>query len=180
MGMTNTAPVKPKTGPRVVVMGVSAVGKSSVAAALSRLTGIPWEDGDELHPIANVTKMAAGLPLTDDDRWPWLDKVGAALAHAQPEEGAVIACSALRRVYRDRIRAAAPGTVFIHLSGTRELLAYRAGSRSGHFMPSTLLESQFATLEPLEVDESGTALNVTASVTDIAAQAADWIDHSGY
>ncbi|MDF9277635.1 gluconokinase [Arthrobacter sp. EH-1B-1] len=178
--ITNEIPPTP-TGnqPLVVVMGVSAVGKSSVAAELSRVTGIPWKDGDDLHPKQNVAKMAAGTPLTDHDRWPWLDKVGATLAHARPEEGAIIACSALRRTYRDRIRTSAPEAVFVHLTGDRDLLARRAESRPHHFMPSSLLDSQFATLEPLEVDENGVAIDVSNPVVDIAARAADWIDHHG-
>ena len=107
---------RPKA-PRVVVMGVSGCGKSTVGELLAQQLGVPFVDGDGLHPAANVAKMSAGIPLTDEDRWPWLEAVGAAIA-AEPG-GAVMACSALRRVYRDVIRRAAPGTVFVHLHGSR-------------------------------------------------------------
>lgn len=159
--------------PVVVVMGVSAVGKSSVARALARLLDSPWQDADDLHPAANVAKMASGEPLTDDDRWPWLDAVGHALADA--DGGLVMACSALRRSYRDRLRTLEPRAVFVHLSGSRALLAERASAREGHFMPSALLDSQLATLEPLDADEPGVVLDVSASVAEIATRAAEWV-----
>lgn len=153
-------------------MGVSAAGKSSVAAEISRLTGIPWADADDLHPAANVAKMVAGVPLGDDDRRPWLEAVGRALEDA-PDPGLVMACSALRRSYRDRIRALAPSAVFVHLTGTPQLLAARAAARKDHFMPSSLLDSQLATLEPLGGDETGIAVDVTAPVAQIASAAVD-------
>ena len=159
--------------PRVVVMGVSACGKSSVARALAEQLGVPMQDADDLHPQANVDKMAAGTPLTDDDRWPWLDLVGDAISDV--DTGLVMACSALRRAYRDRLRERAPGTVFVHLTGSPELLASRAAARKDHFMPPSLLASQLATLEPLESDEAGVTLNVSASVSELAAAAAAWV-----
>lgn len=155
--------------PRVVVMGVSAAGKSSVGIALAALLGVPFADADDLHPPANVAKMASGVPLDDADRAPWLDLVGRALADAPT--GLVVACSALRRSYRDRLRAAAPGVVFVHLHGAPDLLAARAAARAGHFMPPALLESQLATLEPLAPDEAGIVLDVAASPDAIAAEA---------
>ncbi|WP_367948286.1 gluconokinase [Microbacterium hominis] len=158
---------------RVVVMGVSAVGKSSVALALAERLGVPMRDADDLHPSANVEKMRAGTPLTDADRGPWLDLVGAALAGA--EGGVVMACSALRRRYRDRLRLRAPGVVFVHLTGSPELLAERAAGRADHFMPPALLASQLATLEPLEDDEPGIALDVAAPIEDLAARAGEWL-----
>lgn len=150
--MTNDAPL-------VCVMGVSAAGKSTVGAALAAALGVPFADADDLHPDANRAKMASGAPLTDEDRWPWLDTVGARL-HGARSTGLVIACSALRRVYRDRIRAAAPDVVFVHLNGSRDLLAARARARTDHFMPAALLDSQIATLEPLDDDEPGLVADV--------------------
>lgn len=161
------------TAVHVVVMGVSAVGKSSVALAVAERLGVPMRDADDLHPESNVAKMAAGTPLTDDDRWPWLDLVGESLASA--DGGAVMACSALRRAYRDRLRAACPDVLFVHLTGSPELLAERAAGRVGHFMPPALLASQLATLEPLEADEPGAAFDVAVSVAEIADAAAAWV-----
>lgn len=131
---------------RIVVMGVAGSGKSAVGAALAQALGHGFCDVDGLHPAANVAKMAAGTPLTDADRWPWLDRVAAELAARPP---LVMACSALRRAYRDRIRAGAGGPVlFIHLTGPRQVIAERLAARKGHFMPPALLDSQLATLEP--------------------------------
>lgn len=159
----------------IVVMGVSAAGKSSVARALAGMLAVPWRDADDLHPPANVAKMAAGESLTDADRWPWLDAVGAALAASAPHGGSIVACSALRRVYRDRLRRSAPGVRFVHLTGSDALLAERAAAREGHYMPASLLPSQLALLEPLEPDEHGIAIDVVATVDEIAVQARDWI-----
>jgi carbohydrate kinase (thermoresistant glucokinase family) len=155
---------------RMVVMGVSGCGKTSVGEAIAEALAVQFVDGDDLHPEANKVKMGAGIPLDDEDRWPWLDKVGEVLAGA---DGAVVACSALKRVYRDRIRAAAPGTVFVHLKGTRELLWERMSARQNHFMPVSLLDSQLAILEPLQADEAGVTLDISASVPELAAAAID-------
>jgi carbohydrate kinase (thermoresistant glucokinase family) len=152
---------------RIVVMGVSGCGKSSVGLALSEALGARFIDGDDLHPEANKAKMAAGIPLNDDDRWPWLDLVGEALA----ESNTVVACSALKRVYRERILAAAPGTFFVHLHGTRELLAQRMGARPDHFMPVSLLDSQLNTLELLGADEPGVMLDIALPVDQLVAAA---------
>ena len=141
-------------------MGVSAAGKSTVGIALADVLGVPFADADSLHPESNRAKMAAGTPLTDEDRWPWLDVVGARFAEGAANGGLVMACSALRRVYRDRIRAAAPGVVFVHLHGSRELLLTRAEARTDHFMPATLFDSQLATLEELDEDEAGFVVTV--------------------
>jgi len=148
-------------------MGVSGSGKSTVGAALAAALGLPFVDGDALHPAANVAKMAAGIPLTDDDRWPWLDAVGERLA-ASP---VVIACSALRRVYRDRLRSAAPGIRFVLLDGSRELLAERMGARADHFMPTALLDSQLATLERPDADERVRVYDVAEAPAAIVAAA---------
>lgn len=133
----------------IIVMGVSGCGKSSVGALLATRLGLPFIEGDVLHPESNVRKMAEGTPLTDEDRWPWLDIIGAELAKAlDAGTGIIISCSALKRVYRERLRAAASGRLsFVFLEGSHELLASRMGARTGHFMPTSLLTSQLATLE---------------------------------
>jgi carbohydrate kinase (thermoresistant glucokinase family) len=154
---------------RVVVMGVSGSGKSSVGSELAALQGWAFVDADDLHPEANVAKMTAGIPLVDDDRWPWLDAVAATLA-ASPS-GIVVACSALRRAYRDRIRAVAPATFFVELTGTRELLWERMTARPGHFMPASLLDSQLATLESLGADESGALMSIEGTPAEVLARA---------
>ena len=139
---------------RVIVMGVSGCGKSSVGEGLSARLGIPYRDGDDLHTPVAVEKMRTGVPLTDDDRWPWLDRVAMVLASEAP---LIVGCSALKRVYRDRIRAGAGAPVrFLYLAGSREVIAARMAARSGHYMPTSLLDSQFAALEPPGPDEAVT------------------------
>ena len=152
--------------PQIVVMGVSGSGKSTIGSLIADRLGVPFTDADDLHPAANVQKMAAGQPLDDDDRWPWLALVGDALAGAS-RSGLVIACSALKRSYRDAIRVSAPEAVFVLLTGSRELLASRLGHREGHFMPATLLDSQLATLEPLAADEGGVTVDIAGSPEQI-------------
>ncbi len=138
----------------LVVMGVSGTGKSTVAGMLAGRLGWDLEEGDDLHPAANVAKMASGQPLTDDDRWPWLEKI-AAWIQVRTASGTpgIVTCSSLRRSYRDVLRG--PGVAFVHLDGSRELIADRLNKRLDHFMPSALLDSQLATLEPLGPDENG-------------------------
>lgn len=155
---------------RIIVMGVSGCGKTTIGDLVARELGVPFLDGDSLHPVENVAKMAAGTPLTDDDRWPWLATVGRELA-AAGDGGMVLACSALRRTYRDAIREQAPDTIFLHLSGSKEVLKARTEGRTGHFMPSALLESQLATLEPLQEDERGVVVDIAAPVPEVVAQA---------
>jgi gluconokinase len=145
----------------VVVMGVSGSGKSTVGAALAHRLGVPFADADTLHPPANVAKMAAGEALDDDDRYPWLDAVGQWLA---VHHDGVMGCSALKRRYRDQLRSHCSDIEFLHLTGSPELIGRRQGGRPGHFMPASLLMSQFEALEPLEPDEHGMSLEVGQSV----------------
>ncbi|HEY3178360.1 MAG TPA: gluconokinase [Casimicrobiaceae bacterium] len=131
----------------VVLMGVCGSGKTKVGRALAESLGWPFHDADDFHPPANVAKMAAGIPLTDDDRWPWLDRMVDELAHAGADDGnAVLACSALRQIYRDRI-ARAGNVRFVFLKGDMTTIAERLATRSHKYMPASLLPSQFATLE---------------------------------
>lgn len=161
--------------PLVVVMGVTGCGKSTVGEALSVRTGIKFRDGDEFHPRANVEKMAAGHPLTDEDRWPWLDIIGTWLADHQTT-GGIIGCSALKRVYRDRLRAKAPNTVFLHLAGPMEVSLERVSHRPGHFMPASLVQSQYDTLEDLERDEAGVTVDFTMPVDEIVDEFLSTLD----
>lgn len=157
----------------VIAMGVSGCGKSTVGRLLAQELGGEFLDGDDLHPEANVAKMAAGIPLDDADREPWLRLIGEKMAGASGTM--VIGCSALKRAYRDIIRAAAPDTAFVHLHGTRELLADRMAARPGHFMPVSLLDSQLATLEPLQEDERGRVFDIAEQPVQIAREAAEWL-----
>lgn len=150
---------------RIVVMGVSGAGKTTVGRALAERLGLAFQDADDLHPEANVAKMAAGTPLDDADRAPWLAVVGDALASAG-EPGMVMACSALKRAYRDAIRARADDTRFVLLTAPVEVLSERIGHREGHFMPATLLDSQLATLEPLGSGEDGITVDVSGTLDE--------------
>ncbi|MGW8065667.1 gluconokinase [Streptomyces ziwulingensis] len=154
----------------VVVMGVAGTGKTTIGPLLAARLGVPYAEGDDFHPPANIAKMTAGTPLTDEDRLPWLDAIGG-WAHERAGLGGVVSSSALKRSYRDRLRAAAPGVVFVHLTGSRELIEDRMSHRQGHFMPTALLDSQFATLQPLEPDEAGVAVDVTGAPEEIAERA---------
>ncbi|WP_318217875.1 gluconokinase [Streptomyces sp. SCL15-6] len=156
----------------VVVMGVAGTGKTTIGPLLAARLGVPYAEGDDFHPPANIAKMTAGTPLTDEDRWPWLDAIGG-WAHGRAGLGGVVSSSALKRSYRDRLRAAAPGVVFVHLTGSRELIEDRMSHREGHFMPTALLDSQFATLQPLEPDEAGVAVDVAGSPEEITERAAN-------
>ena len=154
-------------------MGVSGSGKSTVGAGIADVLGLHFIDGDGLHSAANVARMRAGTPLQDDDRWPWLDRVGERLHDAaQWPAGVVVACSALKRAYRDRIRAAAPDVRFVFLDGAAGLIGSRMSTRTGHYMPAALLESQLRTLERPGEDEADVIR------VDIAADAAAIVERA--
>jgi gluconokinase len=156
-----------------VVMGVSSCGKTSVGEALARTLGVSFVEGDRLHPHSNIQKMSSGIALTDDDRWPWLTHVGAAL---RGREGVIASCSALKRAYREHIAGAAERPVsFVFLDGRRELLQQRIAARRDHFMPASLLDSQLATLETLSSDESAKRFNVALPIYDIVKAASAWL-----
>jgi carbohydrate kinase (thermoresistant glucokinase family) len=156
---------------RLIVMGVSGCGKSTMAAALSERLGLDMVDGDDLHLPESVAKMRAGIALQDADRWPWLDRIGQYLAQAQ-EPGRVVACSALKRVYRDRIREQAGDVCFVFLDGDFDLIEQRMRQRVGHYMQPGLLDSQFRTLEKPQADETDVIrLPITEPVTDMLMQA---------
>jgi len=156
-------------------MGVSGCGKSTLGALLAERLGLPFADADAFHPPANIARMSAGIPLTDADRWPWLDALGGWLA-AQ-EGGGVIACSALKRVYRDRLRQHVAALRIVHPAGDAALVGARQAARAGHFMPPALMASQFATLEPCGPDEAALTLDVTAPPAALAEHAAAWVRH---
>ncbi|WP_370466666.1 gluconokinase [Streptomyces sp. PCS3-D2] len=152
-------------------MGVAGTGKTTVGRLLAERLGLPYAEGDAFHPAANVAKMAAGHPLDDADRWPWLDAVGEWIRNRAGMCGGVIAASSLKRVYRDRLRTTAPRAAFVHLTGERPLIEARMAARRGHFMPTTLLGSQFATLEPLQDDELGATVDVSGTPEEVTGLA---------
>ncbi|HLK95709.1 MAG TPA: gluconokinase [Nocardioidaceae bacterium] len=161
--------------PLVVVMGVSGSGKTTAGEALGAKLALRYSDADGFHPDANVEKMRAGVPLTDEDRWPWLDAVGEWLAE-YTDTGAIVSCSALRREYRDRLRDKVPGAAFWHLAGPQEVVQRRMDARKNHFMPASLLRSQYETLEPLEDDEYGLTTALDQSVEALVNEFVDWLE----
>jgi carbohydrate kinase (thermoresistant glucokinase family) len=162
----------------VVVMGVSGSGKSTIAEGLADLLDVMVIDADDLHPPANVAKMAAGQPLTDEDRWPWLDDVGRqAAALLDGAGGVVVACSALRRSYRDVLRLHG-ATRFIHLHGDASTIQGRMMAREGHFMDASLLDSQLATLEPTDAETDVAAFDVANPPRDLVFEALRWLQAS--
>ena len=155
----------------VVVMGVSGSGKSTVAAELAERLGWAFAEGDDFHPAENVAKMRAGIPLDDDDRWLWLRALAAGIGeHEQAGRGDVVTCSALKRAYRDLLRDGHPSVWFAHVAVDADRLRERVEKRSGHYMPPSLLESQLATLEPLQDDEPGVTVSGAGSPEAAVAQ----------
>jgi gluconokinase len=164
--MASSAPLQ------VVVMGVSATGKSTVAEGIAGALGWTFVEGDDLHPEANVAKMASGQPLTDEDRAPWLDRVNAAAReHAAAGLSCVLTCSALKRAYRDRLSDGVEAMFFVHLDAGYDVLEPRMAQRERHFMPTGLLRSQFDTLEPLAPDEDGEVVDVAGSRAEVLERA---------
>jgi gluconokinase len=156
----------------VVVMGVSGSGKTTLGEGIAERLHWRFQEGDDLHPRANVEKMSRGEPLTDEDRWPWLDAIGEWLdERSRAGENAVITCSALRRAYRDRLRTGRPGLRFCHVDVPEEVLRDRLEHRRGHYMPASLLPSQLATLEPLADDEPGVVVSPEGDPDDVLAEA---------
>lgn len=155
-----------------VFMGVSGSGKTSVARRIAAQLELPFAEADDFHPEASITKMSAGEPLTDEDRWPWLrelaDWIG---SHEVRGESTVMACSALKRTYRDMLRSGAPGVCFLHMHGPSEVLWERIGAREDHFMPPALLRSQLDTLQRLDPDEAGLELDVRGDLDTLNADA---------
>jgi gluconokinase len=156
----------------VVMMGVCGTGKTSVGQIVASRMGWSFIEGDDLHPAANREKMASSTPLTDDDRWPWLDRItGRLRALDQAGQSAVVACSALRQVYRDRLRRSGAQTIFLHLTGDPSMIRQRMENRSGHYMPPGLLDSQLATLEPALPGETLHQIDISGTVEETAEAA---------
>jgi gluconokinase len=171
----NSSPSIPVTT-SIVVMGVSGSGKTSVAQELTRQLGWDYVEGDDLHPEANIAKMAGGNPLDDEDRWPWLQRIAEVIgAHEAAGKGLIVTCSALKRSYRDLLREGHPSVWFAHVDVSRDVLAERLQHRTGHYMPPSLLDSQLTTLEPLGDGEPGDVIagsgpleqTVTELLTDL-------------
>jgi gluconokinase len=163
---------KTAQNPVLVVMGVSGSGKSTVAGLVASRLGWDLAEGDDLHPPANVAKMHSGQPLTDDDRWPWLESIADWIrAHTASGIPGVITCSALKKRYRDVLRG--EGVVFVFLEGTKDRISDRLASRHGHFMPPALLASQFEALEAPTEDENFISLCVTATPVEEAQEVID-------
>jgi len=157
----------------ILLMGVSGCGKTTIGRWLAARLGVPFLDADDLHSPANIARMRAGTPLTDADRRPWLDAVAIRLAEADDAgDGVVVACSALKRAYRDHLRAAAPGLRLVHLAGPAATIHRRLEARSGHFMPAGMLESQLATLDPPAADERPIVIDIAPPPDEIAASIA--------
>jgi beta-N-acetylhexosaminidase len=161
----------------LVVMGVSGSGKSTIGSEIARELELPFFDADSLHPLANIELMAAGTPLSDSDRHPWLVEVGAKLSSSH-QTGLVMACSALKRTYRDTISRDSPTAVFVHLSCPREVLQGRMEARTDHFMPPDLLDSQLAALEPLQDDEIGWTVEAGRPIGVVVADVVRWVRSS--
>jgi gluconokinase len=158
----------------LIVMGVSGAGKSTVGEALAARLGWRYEDGDAFHPESNVAKMHAGHPLTDEDRWPWLRAIAAEIDRVcQAGSHVVMACSALRRTYRDVLLHGRKDVRLVYLDGTEPLIGDRLSHRKGHFMPPGLLASQFATLEPPDTDEHAVRVSIDAPVERIVDDVLD-------
>ena len=159
----------------IVVMGVSGCGKSTVAEGVAEILDLPFAEADRFHPKSNIEKMSSSIPLTDEDRYPWLRELAAWMTEQSGEgRSTVMACSALRREYRDILRTGPPSVEFVHLHGPMEVIAARMAERE-HFMPGSLLQSQFDTLEDLEPDEDGVVLDLRKSAEELIDEAVAWL-----
>ena len=163
------------SAPLVVVMGVTGCGKSTVGQLLADRLGVPFVEGDVLHPPANVERMARGVALTDDDRRGWLQALAQRIDAAQHQQGLVVSCSALKRAYREVLRAASPNLAFVYLHGSQAVIAERLAARVGHYMPASLLPSQFQILEVPAPDERALTLDVNLPPPILAEQADAWL-----
>jgi gluconokinase len=164
-----------ESGTAWVVMGVSGCGKSEIGARLAQALGAAFIEGDRFHPDSNVRKMSAGIALTDADREGWLARLSAELGRGCAQGGTVVlACSALKRAYRDTLRASGCALRFVHLTGARATIAARMGARSGHYMPASLLDSQLRDLEPLQPDEAGVVLDIEEAPETLVARVLDY------
>lgn len=170
--MLTAASLHRSSRPAIVVMGVAGSGKSTIGQAVASELQAVFLEGDSFHPAGNIAKMSAGIPLNDGDRWPWLARVGAEIGGASADGRTVVAaCSALKRAYRNALRqAAGRDLVFIMLEGSRSLIARRMSERSGHFMPASLLDSQFAAFEPLQADEPAILVDLDQPIHAILTQ----------
>jgi gluconokinase len=158
----------------VVAMGVSGSGKTTVAKGIAKRMNWEYAEGDDFHPQANVEKMRSGIPLTDEDRWPWLGHIGDWISEqVQAGRSAVVTCSALRRAYRDLLREGRPAVRFCHVDEPQEVIADRLAKRKGHYMPASLLASQFAILERLQPDEPGVTVSGEGSEEEVLQAALD-------
>ena len=178
----STAPSQPRSEPAriIIVMGVSSSGKSTVGQSIARRLHVPFLDGDGYHPEANVEKMRAGTPLTDEDRWPWLERLAQALHEAADRKDAAVgACSSLKRAYRDYLVEKAGEPIrFVYLKGSRDVIGERMARRKHEYMPTSLLDSQFATLEePDPITENVLVLPVTDSVEKLTMSVVKTLDH---
>lgn len=172
------SPSTERRSPCVVVMGVSGTGKTTVARLLAERLGVPLAEADDFHSPAGIARMSAGIPLDDANRRPWLESIGRWLHERDAAgTGGVVACSALKRRYRDTLRSTCPAAFFLHLTADQAVLARRMGHRTGHFMPTLLLDSQLAALEPLEPDEHGAALDATPAPETLAETALKLLSH---
>lgn len=164
--------------PNIVVMGVAGCGKSSLGQALAETLGATFIEGDSFHPAQNIARMAAGTPLTDADRAAWLASLAQRLAEGRARgEVMVLACSALKRRYRDKLREGDPALLFVHLSGARSVIAERMSQRSAHFMPHSLIDSQFGDLEPLQPDEAALVCDIEQSLETIRNRVAEFLQN---
>lgn len=163
----------------LVVMGVSGCGKTTAAKALQGYLKCPYAEGDDFHTQANRDKMGAGIPLTDEDRWPWLERLRdwMSLQVANGESYSIVTCSALKHIYRDVLRGASGKVVFIHLLPPTEINLQRLMARKGHYMKADMLDSQLSILEPLQADEQGVTINSAGTAEEVFEQILNWLKH---